>query len=151
MNDTRRILFQGVGIDVPRGWRERSRDAELEYVAPDETGQLLISVLRFDKPKSTGEVKDSISEQVGIRQKSVAKLSGGRAQLLPVRYEDAPAQGVTLVGADVGNKVQICTRIVGDSLRLATVSYYRYGDVQDAAGFLRMAEPVCRSLQLLSQ
>jgi phage baseplate assembly protein gpV len=151
MNETQRVTIDGVAAEIPLGWRERSQDETKDYVSPDETEQVLISVLTFKNPQDATQIKSVISSQTAARQNSVVKASGGRAQLLPVKYDQPPAHGVTLVGADMTNGVLMCVRIAADAARLATISYYRYGNAGDVAGFLNTADPVCQSLRLVTQ
>jgi hypothetical protein len=151
MSQTRAIVTQGVAFSLPVGWGEQPNADGAEYRSPDGAEQVLVSVLSFKQPQSVADIKQAIASQMLTRQDSVTKLSGGRAQLLPVKFEPPPGYGVTLVGSDVANGVLMCVRVVADSLKLATISYYRHRDVQDISGFMKAADPVCQSLRFATQ
>lgn len=150
MSERQHIVTPDVSIELPPDWVARPSEEGMEFVSPDETEQLILSVSSFEQPQTPDQIQAVVSATIATRQRSVETVSQGRGQLLPVRYEEGPTTGVALVGADVSNGVLIYVRIIASSTKLATISCYRYRDAQDVAGFVKAAEPLCQSLRFVT-
>src|SRR5262245_24191647 len=72
MTETRRVTADDVAFDVPITWHERPSEEGVEYRAPDESEQLIVSVSLFKAALGPNEVDKAISALVAARQRSVS-------------------------------------------------------------------------------
>lgn len=147
MEQRRRVTAEDFTVEVPLNWNDRSETGGYDYLSPSGSEHVAIRVSRF-KARQNDEALRAVSlEAIEARQKAVAEVSKGLGMLVPIKNESVTGQHVAeLVGSDPISRTLMCVRMVVTSLRLVTITVYRYGDISDPKGFTAWAEPICRSL-----
>jgi hypothetical protein len=141
-----------LGLVVPASWIEVKREDGFEFVSPDRSFQLILSVLPFKAAADSVARKSALQQLVSARQAAFQKMSRMSGPLLSVENSEDDRVAVTaLVGADVAARVLIYSRVIVASIRAVTASVYRYGKVDDVAGFTKVAEEICKTIDLSSQ
>jgi hypothetical protein len=130
-------------LHLPDEWKERANVDGVEWVTPDGTQQVIVSVVL---PKKGADLRQALDTLMTIRQQQVAKL-GGAGQLLPTGIKAESDSWIgTMVGAEAARRVLMFVRFVATPVRIVTASVYQYGTLDDPKGFGARAEDICSTL-----
>jgi hypothetical protein len=151
MEQRRRVTEEDFTAEVPLDWNDRSEPGGYDYLSPTGKEHVAIRVSRFNARQAGDVLRAIAQEAVEARQKAIAEMSKGLGMLVPVKNEPSAGQHIVeLVGSDPISRTLMCVRIVVTSMRLVTIGVYRYGDISEPKAFTAWAEPICRSLVVVS-
>ena len=130
-------------VHLPDGWEERANEDGFEWVTPDGVHQLIVSVFL---PNGGADLRSLLESLMTIRQEQFAKLAAAGA-LVPLGVQaDGDSWIGSMIGVDVARRVQAYVRLVATPVRIVTASVFRYGTIDDQAGFVERAEEICSTL-----
>lgn len=131
-------------LHLPDGWEERANADGVEWVTPDGSQQVIVSVVL---PKNGVDPRLTLKTLMTVRQSQFAILADGTGELAETSIQAENDSWVgTLVGVSAAHRVLAFVRIVATPSRIVTASLFQYGTLDDPSGFVARSEEICSTL-----